>query len=129
MECGAVGIDLLEIERLERALERRPRLALRLFTDAEREYASSMARPGQHLAARFCAKEAVAKALGLDAWSFRDIEVVSRAGPPAVVLHGAALRRARELGVDVRISLTHTRRDAAAVAVLAGAERPQSATG
>jgi holo-[acyl-carrier protein] synthase len=127
LERGAVGIDLLEIERLERALERRPRLAERLFTDAEREYAASMARPGQHLAARFCAKEAVAKALGLEVWSFRDIEVVCRGGPPAVVLHGTAERRARELGVQVRISLTHTRRDAAAVAILAGAERPPSA--
>jgi len=104
-----------------------PRLRSRLFTDAERDYAASMARPGQHLAARFCAKEAVAKALGLDAWSFRDIEVVSAGGPPAVVLHGAALRRAQELDVRVRISLTHTRRDAAAVAVLAGPERPPSA--
>jgi holo-[acyl-carrier protein] synthase len=126
-ECGAVGIDLLEIERLERALERRPRLAMRLFTDAERDYAASMARPGQHLAARFCAKEAVAKALGLDAWSFREIEVISAGGPPAVVLHGAALRRAQELDVRVRISLTHNRRDAAAVAVLARPERPPSA--
>ena len=61
-----VGIDLLEIERFERALERRPRLAERLFTDAERSYAASRARPGMHLAARFCAKEAVAKALGPD---------------------------------------------------------------
>jgi holo-[acyl-carrier protein] synthase len=126
MEHGAVGIDLLEIERLERALERRPRLADRLFTDAERDYAASMARPGQHLAARFCAKEAVAKALGLEGWSFRDIEVVSRGGPPAVVLHGAVERRARELGVRVRISLTHTRHEAAAVAVLAGDQRPPS---
>jgi holo-[acyl-carrier protein] synthase len=123
VDRGAVGIDLLEIERLERALERRPRLAERLFTDAEREYAASMARPGQHLAARFCAKEAVAKALELDAWSFRDIEVISAGGPPAVVLHGAVARRAQELGVRVRISLTHTRRDAGAVAILAGDER------
>ena len=61
-----VGIDLLEIERLERALERRPALAARLFTDAERAYARAARAPGQHLAARFCAKEAVAKALGLD---------------------------------------------------------------
>ena len=73
----AVGIDLLEIERLERALQRRPRLAERLFTEAERDYAASRARPGQHLAARFCAKEAVAKALGLEAWDFRDVEVAS----------------------------------------------------
>jgi holo-[acyl-carrier protein] synthase len=121
---GAVGIDLLEIERLERALERRPRLAERLFTDAERAYSASMARPGQHLAARFCAKEAVAKALRLEAWSFLDVEVVSDGGPPAVVLHGAVARRAQELGVSVQISLTHTRRDAGAVAMLTGDERP-----
>jgi holo-[acyl-carrier protein] synthase len=115
----AVGIDLLEIERLERALERRPRLAERLFTDAERGYAASRARPGQHLAARFCAKEAVAKALGLQAWSFRDVEVTSAGGPPEVKLHGAVAQRAEALGVTVRISLTHTRTDAGAVAILA----------
>ena len=61
-----IGIDLLEIDRLERALARRPRLAERLFTDAELDYAAARARPAQHLAARFCAKEAVAKALGLE---------------------------------------------------------------
>jgi holo-[acyl-carrier protein] synthase len=115
----SVGVDLLEIERLEQALERRPRLAERLFTDGERAYAAGRARPGQHLAARFCAKEAVAKALGLEAWSFRDVEVLSGDGPPQVRLYGAAAKRAAELGVEVRVSLTHTRRDAAAVAILA----------
>jgi holo-[acyl-carrier protein] synthase len=118
----AVGIDLLEIERLERALERRPRLARRLFTDGERAYAASRARPGQHLAARFCAKEAVAKALGLEAWSFRDVEVTSAGGPPQVTLHGPIAQRAEALGVTVRISLTHTRTDAGAVAILAADE-------
>ncbi len=112
-----IGIDLLEIDRLERALQRRPRLAVRLFTDAEREYAARRARPAQHLAARFCAKEAVAKALGLDSWSFRDVEVLGNDGPPELRLHGAAADRARALGVRVRISLTHGRRDAAAVAI------------
>jgi holo-[acyl-carrier protein] synthase len=119
---AGIGIDLLEIARLERALERRPRLAERLFTDGERAYAASRARPGQHLAARFCAKEAVAKALGLEAWNFRDVEVTSRGGPPTVVLHGSAARRAAELGVEVRVSLTHTRSDAAAVAIIASHE-------
>jgi holo-[acyl-carrier protein] synthase len=114
-----VGIDLLEVERLERALERRPRLAERLFTEAEREYAAGRARPGQHLAARFCAKEAVAKALGLEAWSFRDVEVVSDGARPAVRLSGAAAKRAGELGVQIDVSLTHSRRDAAAVAIAA----------
>jgi holo-[acyl-carrier protein] synthase len=115
----AVGIDFLEIDRLERALERRPRLAERLFTDAERAYAASRARPGQHLAARFCAKEAVAKALRLEAWSFRDVEVLGGDGPPRVRLHGAAAAQAAALGVHVDVSLSHTRRDAAAVAIAA----------
>jgi holo-[acyl-carrier protein] synthase len=115
----SVGIDLLEIARLERALERRPRLAERLFTEAERRYAAGRARPGQHLAARFCAKEAVAKALGLEAWSFRDVEVVATATAPEVTLRGAAAERAAALGVEVRISLTHTRTDAGAVAIAA----------
>jgi holo-[acyl-carrier protein] synthase len=114
-----VGIDLLEIARLERALERRPRLAERLFTAAEREYAAGRARPGQHLAARFCAKEAVAKALELDVWSFRDVEVLPGSGKPKVRLSGAAARRARELGLEVDVSLTHSRTDAAAVAIAA----------
>jgi holo-[acyl-carrier protein] synthase len=112
-----VGIDLLEIERLERALERTPRLAERLFTEAEREYAASRGRPGQHLAARFCAKEAVAKALGVESWNFHDVEVIGTGGPPSIRLSGTAAARAAELGVQVSVSLTHTGRDAAAVAI------------
>ena len=113
-----VGVDLLEIDRLERALARRPRLAERLFTDQERAYAAGRARPAQHLAARFCAKEAVAKALGLPAWSFRDVEVVATESAPEVRLSGAAAARARELGVSAVVSLTHTRTTAGAVALV-----------
>jgi holo-[acyl-carrier protein] synthase len=110
-----IGLDLLEIERLERALERRPRLAERLFTDAEREYAAARARPVQHLAARFCAKEAVAKAIGIEGgWAFRDVEVVSGTGAPSVRLSGRAAALAPG---DVRISLTHTDTMAGAVAI------------
>ncbi len=108
-----VGIDLLEIERLERALARHPRLAERLFTEGERAYAAARARPGQHLAARFCAKEAVAKALGLTAWSPRDIEVVAEGAAPRVVLHGGLAGSSEH----VRVSLTHARETAGAVAV------------
>lgn len=114
-----VGIDLLEIERLERALERTPRLAERLFTEGERAYAASRGRPGQHLAARFCAKEAVAKALGVESWNFHEVEVIGTGGPPAIRLSGSAAARAAELGVRVEISLTHTTREAAAVAIAA----------
>jgi holo-[acyl-carrier protein] synthase len=122
-DAADVGIDLLEIDRLERALERRPRLADRLFTEAEREYAAGRGRPGQHLAARFCAK-----ALRMDAWSFRDVEVLAGDGPPEVRLSGAVADRAAELGVEVRVSLTHTRRDAAAVAItrqVSGSQAPR----
>jgi holo-[acyl-carrier protein] synthase len=116
---NGVGIDLLEVARLEQALARRPRLAERLFTDTERAYADTRPRPAMHLAARFCAKEAVAKALSLREWSWRDIEVVGGGDvPPEVRLSGAAEARAGELGAAVGISLTHTRGMAAAVAVL-----------
>jgi holo-[acyl-carrier protein] synthase len=113
-----IGIDLLDIERLERALERRPRLAQRLFSDAEREYAQVRARPAQHLAARFCAKEAVAKALELRAWSFLEVEVVATRGAPDVRLSGRAAASADALGVVARVSLTHTEQTAGAVAIL-----------
>jgi holo-[acyl-carrier protein] synthase len=115
---GGVGIDLLDIGRLEHALERRPRLAERLFTDAEREYAAGRPRPGMHLAARFCAKEAVAKALGLTGWSFRDVEVVATDAAPELRLSGTVAARAAELGGELSISLTHTDEVAGAVAIL-----------
>src|SRR3954467_14469755 len=115
---GGVGIDLLDVERFERALERRPRLADRLFTDAERAYAAGRARPAMHLAARFCAKEAVTKALALPSFEPRDVGVVGGGdGPPGVRLSGRAAARAGELGVRVEISLTHTGATAGAVAM------------
>jgi holo-[acyl-carrier protein] synthase len=115
----AIGLDLLEIERLERALERRPRLAVRLFTERERAYAAARARPGQHLAARFCAKEAVTKALAMDVMLWQQIEIVNGPnGAPEARLYGRVAERAAELGVTVQVSLTHTQTDAGAVALL-----------
>lgn len=110
-----VGIDLLEIDRLERALERHPRLAERIFTAAEREYAAARARPGRHLAARFAAKEAVVKALGLRSFGLREIEVAA-GEPPTIRLSGRAAEAAGGRRIDV--SLTHSRDNAAAVAVV-----------
>ena len=119
-DAAGIGLDLLEIARLERALVRRPRLAQRVFRDGELAYAATRARPAMHLAARFCAKEAVGKALGLASWELRDIEVVTPAGggAPEVALHGRVAQRARELGGEVRISLTHTDEQAGAVAII-----------
>ncbi len=113
---AGVGIDLLEIDRLERALARHPRLAERVFTAAERKYAAARARPGRHLAARFAAKEAVVKALGMGGgFGLREIEVVAGV-PPTVRLSGRAAKIAGER--QVAISLTHSRETAAAVAVV-----------
>jgi holo-[acyl-carrier protein] synthase len=114
----AVGFDLLEIERMERALERRPALAERLFTAGELAYSRSQGRPAQHLAARFCAKEAVTKALGLRAMVPHDVEVLAGGAAVALRLHGAAQARAEELGVEVSVSLTHSSGLAGAVAVI-----------
>jgi holo-[acyl-carrier protein] synthase len=103
----SVGIDIVDVARLEAALARWPRLAQRLFTDEERRYAASRPHPAASLAARFAAKEATMKALG-EGWpkvSWRDIEVVRRSGSPEVRLTGRAL----ELCGDGRlaISLSH----------------------
>jgi holo-[acyl-carrier protein] synthase len=122
--CGvpAVGIDLIEIERLEHALERRPRLAQRLFQPDELAYAGAKRRPGRHLAARFAAKEAATKALG-GGIAPREVEVRGSA-PPVLRLHGRAAERARREGLALSVSLTHSRESAAAVVLAAPAEAP-----
>jgi holo-[acyl-carrier protein] synthase len=111
-----IGIDLLEIDRLERALERRPRLADRVFSQGELAYARSRRRPAMHLAARFAAKEAALKALGIGGLGLGEVEV--RGGdrePPRLELHGRAADAARDQGVELAVSLTHSRLSAAAV--------------
>ena len=114
--AAGIGIDLLEIPRLERALERHPRLAERVFTEDERAYAAARARPGRHLAARFAAKEAVIKALGGGDFGPASVEITGE-GPPGVRLHGRAAELARARGVRLSVSLTHSRENAAAVAL------------
>ena len=108
------GIDLIEIERIERALERRPRLAGRLFREGELAFASGRARPGRHLAARFAAKEAAVKALGCGGVAPRDVEVVG-SEPPELRLHGRAAELAAAGQLELRVSLTHSKENAAAV--------------
>jgi holo-[acyl-carrier protein] synthase len=109
-----VGIDLLEVDRMAAALERTPTLRDRLFTAGEQAYADAQAVPARHYAARFCAKEAVVKALRLTSWDAREIEVVHAAdGAPEVLLHGSLEARA-----VVSLSLTHTDATAGAVAMV-----------
>ena len=111
-----VGIDLLEIDRMERALERHPKLTFRLFTSSEIAYAERQARPAQHLAARFCAKEAASKALRMDVFRPLEIEVVNDSvGAPQLRFTGKAAARAAELKGRLNCSLTHSKSMAGAL--------------
>ena len=116
-----VGLDLTEIPRIERMLERwGDRFRHKLFTAAERAYADERAFPASHYAARFAAKEATLKALAVPAGlRWHEIEVVKESGrPPRLVLRGAALAAARSLGVaTVHLTLTHAADMAGAVAI------------
>jgi holo-[acyl-carrier protein] synthase len=116
---AGLGIDLVDVGRFAAVLARRPKLAERLFTVGERAYAGAFADPAPSLAARFAAKEAVMKALGvgLGAFAFRDVEVQRQpSGAPDLVLSGRAARLASERQVRAwMVSLTHTSSAAAAV--------------
>jgi holo-[acyl-carrier protein] synthase len=110
-----VGIDVVDVRRLARALERTPRLAARLFTDGERH-----AGRVESLAARFAAKEAVAKALGAPGGlRWRDAEVVTDAGGrPRIAVHGGVAQEADSQGITTwHLSLSHDGGVATAVVV------------
>ena len=125
------GVDIVRIERIRRAISRyegaepaRQRFLARLYTEAELRYCRDRA---ESLAARFAAKEAIAKALGTGAWRdgirWIDLEIVSDArGAPSVQLHGAAARRAEALGLSQwSVSLSHDDERAIAFVVALGA--------
>ncbi|MFE4634643.1 holo-ACP synthase [Streptomyces sp. NPDC056773] len=118
-----VGIDVAEIERFGAALERTPNLAQRLFVDAELTLPGGERRGTASLAARFAAKEALAKALGAPAgllWT--DAEVyVEASGQPRLRVSGTVEARAKELGVKSwHISLSHDAGIASAVVIAEG---------
>ena len=116
-----VGLDLIEIGRIRRTLERYPSFRNRVFTEAEREYCDSRPNPPQHYAARFAGKEAVGKALGFGvarAFAWQDVEISGRP-KPRVRLSGrvADWARRNEAG-ELDLSMTHSRELAAAVCVV-----------
>lgn len=121
----SVGVDLTEIPRIRRALDRwGERFLRRIYTPAEVAYCRGRV---PELAARFAAKEAISKALGtgLVGVSWVEMEVLAdHRGKPLVALRGRALARARELGLDEwAISLTHTDATAAAFVVAMGSSQ------
>ena len=116
-----VGIDLIEIDRIRRALDRYPRFRERCFTEAERAYCESRANPAQSYAGRFAGKEAVGKALGFGvarAFAWREIEIAGRP-KPSVRLSGRLARWAEESkSGEIDLSMTHSRELANAVAIV-----------
>jgi holo-[acyl-carrier protein] synthase len=116
-----VGTDLIEIERVRRALERYDRFRERCFTEAERSYCDSRRNPAESYAGRFAGKEAVGKALGFGvarAFAWKDIEIVGRP-KPAVRLSGRVKAWADRVGAGaIDLSMTHSRELAQAVAVV-----------
>ncbi|MFD9846936.1 holo-ACP synthase [Streptomyces parvus] len=118
-----VGIDVAEIERFGAALERTPQLADRLFVGSELTLPSGERRGIASLAARFAAKEALAKALGAPGgllWN--DAEVwVEESGQPRLRVSGTVAARAAELGVrSWHVSLSHDAGVASAVVIAEG---------
>lgn len=123
MNVYGIGTDLVETARIAKSLERQGDAFLkRCFTGGEIAYCQRHANSSLPFAARWAAKEAVAKAFGTGIgaeMSLVEIEVVNLpGGQPSVVLHGNALAHATMLGVrEVKLSLTHTEHYAAAFAV------------
>jgi holo-[acyl-carrier protein] synthase len=116
-----VGVDLIEIPRIARALQRYPGFRDRCFTEAERAYCDSRPNPAQSYAGRFAGKEAVGKALGFGvarAFAWRDVEIAGRP-KPSVRLSGRVAEWAERIGAGaIDLSMTHSRELANAVAIV-----------
>ena len=130
-----IGTDIVEIQRIKKMYEKRPKKTLdRIYGDKEIRTIMSQKNPYPHLAVRFCAKEAFAKALGtgLGRISLKDFQVVnSNSGKPEACITGKARQRLEELSkkktgtnlasiedLKVHISLSHTRELAVAYVII-----------
>lgn len=102
---SAIGTDIEQISRVAAILQRTPRFAERLFTATERDYCARQANPAQHYTARFCAKEAFAKAIGTP-MKWHEVEVTRSAdGAPSITTYGDAQQLLA--GRAVRLSISH----------------------
>jgi holo-[acyl-carrier protein] synthase len=120
----SIGIDIIEVGRVRETIERTPRFAERVFTDAERAYCESRgAVAAQHYAARFAAKEAALKALQTgwsDGIAWQDVEISAKdSGAPLIQFHGRARELYEQSGATaVHVSIAHTSEHAIAEVVL-----------
>jgi holo-[acyl-carrier protein] synthase len=117
MDIVGLGVDVVDVARMDRALRRHPTFAERVFTDEEVAYCSRGSTAAECYAGRFAAREAVIKALGgLRGAKWKDISVRRQpSGAPSIALAGAAEARASVLGVErILLSFTHERNTAVA---------------
>jgi holo-[acyl-carrier protein] synthase len=120
VEIVGLGVDICEIARMERALERHPTLRERVFTPEEIAYCDAKARPAESYAGRFAAREATIKALGgYPGRRWQDISVTRHpSGAPKIALTGNAKSKADRLGVTaVLVTTTHEKTNAVAFAI------------
>lgn len=126
MKIINTGIDIIEIERIRKAVDKNNKFLNKIFTNREKEYFMPKENNTSHIAGAFAAKEAVSKALGTGfcgvAW--REIEIIRDSfGKPEVQLWGNAMDRALKAGIrKIHISISHSRDYAAAVAIAEGDE-------
>lgn len=124
MNLVGIGIDVVEVSRIKSSLDEfGERFLTRIFTESEQEYCLKQKRPELHFAARFAAKEAIAKAFGTGIGKevgWLDMEIVRKpSGEPEVKLSGDALKHSESKGIQqVMVSLTHAKHYAAANAVI-----------
>lgn len=119
-----IGVDAVDLTRFRTTITRTPSIVSRMFTPGERAYAEKARDPTERFAARFAAKEAVMKSMGvgLGAFELQECEVVrADSGEPSIVLHGGAVQVAVEHGVArFLLTMTHTETTAIAFVVALG---------
>lgn len=123
-----IGIDVVDVERMQFALDRTPRIRQRLFTEAEIAYCEKFRFAERHYAGRWAAKEAVTKALGCGLIQWNGVEVMRKPRQaPTVRIFGKIEKFARMVGVreeEISISITHSELSAVAVAIIRRKEQP-----
>ena len=116
-----IGIDIIDIDRIKKAIERTPSFLERIYTPQERSYCLAKHNPYPSLAARFAAKEAVRKLepAFISGLAWQNIEVINtKSGRPEILLHGKARERARQIGItDIKLSLSHSQNQAVAAVI------------
>lgn len=119
---NGIGVDIIEISRIKRAIERNANFINKMFSKNEIEYLKSRNMRAESVAGRFAAKEAVAKALGMGfrGFDFKDIEIdITTLGKPIVLLKGKAKKMDKRWGkYKIHLSISHSRENAIAYAIL-----------